>query len=562
MTQMQKCDNCGNEFAYLKGDLDTLACSECGAKHRLEYYLEQEHGTGEVLSWVMGSYSSTMLSTALRYCDSIFDYEADDFFGAVDPDSLDENDFRERCEKDIASFLCCLAAEDGAVSENEATYINAVLHSSCTSDEILDIADKFKHEDDPLTGFPKSLELVSKIENATEERFEGNDFERTRRLLRTYAQLGSELIVTDMKKDESEVEALTNYMDFLDMELEERRGEWLYLGEYSNLEFDMPIKAYVNGERCELWNLGSQTEDLSHGEKLARNNAHTSESDSLNSKDAENDGSDDAMKQLMGLVGLESVKREITTLGNLVRVRNVREQQGLKQPDLSLHMVFTGNPGTGKTTVARLLAQVYANLGVLSKGHLIEVDRSGLVAGYTGQTALKTKQVVDQAVGGILFIDEAYALTVNRNEADFGYEAVDTLLKGMEDHRGDLVVIVAGYTEPMQSFLSSNPGLRSRFNKFLDFPDYSPGELSDIFMGMCESSDMVLAGEEERRFLNDYFQKLSETCDQSFANARSVRNFFERALSCQANRLIENGTLELDSLREFKLDDLVLASEE
>lgn len=562
MTQMQKCDNCGNEFAYLKGDLDTLACSECGAKHRLEYYLEQEHGTGEVLSWVMGSYSSTMLSTALRYCDSIFDYEADDFFGAVDPDSLDENDFRERCKKDIASFLCCLAAEDGAVSENEATYINAVLHSSYTSDEILDIADKFKHEDDPLIGFPKSLGLVSKIENAVEERLEGNDFERTRRLLRTYAQLGSELIVVDMKKDESEVEALTNYMDFLDMELEERRGEWLYLGEYSNLEFDIPIKAYVNGEKCELWDLGSLTEDFSNDEKPAGGNAHMGESESLDHKDAENDSNNDAMKQLMALVGLEGVKREITTLGNLVRVRSIRRQQGLKYPNLSLHMVFTGNPGAGKTTVARLLARVYANLGVLSKGHLIEVDRSGLVAGYTGQTAIKTKQVVDRAVGGILFIDEAYALTVNRNEADFGYEAVDTLLKGMEDHRDDLVVIVAGYTEPMQSFLSSNPGLRSRFNKFLDFPDYSPGELSDIFMGMCESSDMVLAGEEERRFLNDYFQKLSETCDQSFANARSVRNFFERALSFQANRLIENGTLELDSLKEFKLDDLILASKQ
>ena len=130
---MQKCDNCGNEFAYLKGDLNTLVCSECGSKHRLEYYLEQEHGTGEVLSWVMGSYSSTMLNTALRYCDSIFDYEADDFFGAVDPGSLDEDDFHKRCKKDIAMFLCCIAAVDDIVSENEATYINAVLHSHYTS---------------------------------------------------------------------------------------------------------------------------------------------------------------------------------------------------------------------------------------------------------------------------------------------------------------------------------------------------------------------------------------------------------------------------------------------
>lgn len=505
------------------------------------------------MSWVMGSSSSTMLNTMLRSCDSIFEHEADDFSGVSNPLLFDEDGFHERCKEDIANFLCCIAAIDDAVSENEATYINAVLHSYYTSDEILEVASKFKDAGDPLIGFSKSLDAVADIENVAERRCEGEDFPRTKRMLSTYAQLGSELIVSDMNKDEDEVAALTDYMEFLDMELSVRFEMWLDLGEYSNLEFRMPIKAYVDGQECNIWDLESFEDEVSSSEPGTENESCPTSVE---------DEAKEAAEQLDKLVGLEIVKREITTLGNLVRVRNIREQQGFKQPDLSLHMAFMGNPGTGKTTVARLLAKIYASLGVLSKGHLVETDRSGLVAGYTGQTAIKTKQVVDKAVGGILFIDEAYALTVNRSETDFGFEAVDTLLKGMEDHRDDLVVIVAGYTEPMQSFLSSNPGLRSRFNKFLDFPDYSPDELVDIFMRMCESANMVLAGEDESVFLNEHFAKLAETESEDFANARSVRNYFEKVLSFQANRLVESNSFELDSLQEFKIEDLILASEQ
>ena len=189
---------------------------------------------------------------------------------------------------------------------------------------------------------------------------------------------------------------------------------------------------------------------------------------------------DELMEQLEDLVGLEEVKKDVKNLMNLVKVRKLRQENDLPVPPMSLHMVFMGNPGTGKTTVARLVSGLYAAIGVLSKGQLVEVDRSGLVAGYVGQTALKTQEVIKSALGGVLFIDEAYSLS-SGGENDFGREAIETILKAMEDHRDDLIVIVAGYTGPMEKFLTSNPGLESRFNKYFFFPDYNGEQLMAIF---------------------------------------------------------------------------------
>jgi len=251
------------------------------------------------------------------------------------------------------------------------------------------------------------------------------------------------------------------------------------------------------------------------------------------------------MDELEGLVGLSDVKKEVHSLVNLIHIRKMRKDKGLPSPDMSYHMVFTGAPGTGKTTVARLIAGIYKELGVLSKGQLVEVDRSGLVAGYVGQTALKVSDVVKKALGGVLFIDEAYSLVQPGNANDFGQEAIDTLVKLMEDHRDDLVVIVAGYTDEMKEFLKSNTGLVSRFNRFIEFSDYTNDELVKIMLVMADKMEIKLSDDTVTK-LTAYLSGMTEKDRKIFGNARGIRNLFEKMLVGQANRLasIEEPTIE------------------
>lgn len=243
---------------------------------------------------------------------------------------------------------------------------------------------------------------------------------------------------------------------------------------------------------------------------------------------------EELMDKLNNMIGLEGVKHEVNTLINMIKVDEFRKSRGFKTSNVSKHLVFLGNPGTGKTTVARLLSKIYNRLGVLKKGQLVEVDRAGLVAGYVGQTAIKTKEKIDEAMGGILFIDEAYTLA--KGGTDFGQEAIDTLLKAMEDNRDNLVVIVAGYSEPMETFLESNPGLKSRFNKYIEFEDYTAEELFEIFISFCDSVGMKLNSEAEE-YLKEYLHKLVSNKPENFANGREMRNLFETAIQNQANRI-------------------------
>ena len=261
----------------------------------------------------------------------------------------------------------------------------------------------------------------------------------------------------------------------------------------------------------------------------------------------------DPMDQLNALIGLTTIKHDVAELTDFAKVQKMRKDAGLKSVPVSLHLVFSGNPGTGKTTVARILGKLYKKIGILSGGQLIEVDRSGLVAGYVGQTAIKTQEQIKKALGGVLFIDEAYSLS--KKDDPFGEEAIDTILKAMEDNRDNLVVIVAGYTEPMEKFINSNPGLKSRFNKYIEFPDYTIEELEAIFYQNCERYDYIV-NEEIKHHIHDMIVARKFTKLENFANAREVRNMFEEIITNQARRVAALESPTEEDMKTIELEDL------
>ena len=264
----------------------------------------------------------------------------------------------------------------------------------------------------------------------------------------------------------------------------------------------------------------------------------------------------DPYEELDELIGLETVKEEVRSLANFVKVQKMRSDKGLKTPKMSYHLVFTGSPGTGKTTVARIVARIYKDLGILKKGHTVETDRSGLVAEYMGQTAVKTNHIVDSALNGVLFIDEAYSLVPDgKGNGDYGQEAISTLLKRMEDDRDKLVVIIAGYPQEMKRFIESNPGLKSRFNRYINFPDYTAAELLDIFKLYMRKNEYTMNAETER-YLFNRLEYIVEHKDRNFGNARYVRNVFEKVIQNQANRISHRHNLGKDELTLINIEDI------
>ncbi len=268
----------------------------------------------------------------------------------------------------------------------------------------------------------------------------------------------------------------------------------------------------------------------------------------------ENKTLDQALKELHDLIGLTEVKEEIQTLVNFVKIQQQRELQGLKVNSISYHIVFTGNPGTGKTTVARLLAQIYKELGLISKGHLVETDRSGMIAEYAGQTAVKVNKVVDEALDGVLFIDEAYSL-VGESKDDYGKEAVATLIKRMEDDRKRLIVVLAGYSKEMENFIETNPGFKSRINRYIDFRDYGSEEMLDIFKLFLKQSQYKLDAAASAK-AQHIFETAYSTRDKSFGNGRFVRNVFEKSLENQANRLAKLTDIDRKVLIQIEAEDI------
>ena len=263
----------------------------------------------------------------------------------------------------------------------------------------------------------------------------------------------------------------------------------------------------------------------------------------------------DPYQELDELIGLESVKEEVHTLANFAKIQQQRKAQGLKVPKMSFHLVFTGSPGTGKTTVARIVARIYKDLGILKSGHTVETDRSGLVAEYVGQTAVKTNAVIDSALNGVLFIDEAYALVPMNAGSDYGQEAISTLLKRMEDDRDKLVVIIAGYPDEMKRFIDSNPGLQSRFTRYINFPDYTDQELFDIFKLYLNKNQYTMT-DDAAQLLKANLDYVVAHKTKNFGNARYVRNIFERAVEQQANRLSSKLSISNDELSVLTREDI------
>lgn len=419
---------------------------------------------------------------------------------------------RECIKKDLCSFLIYLIAADEKITWQEATVIQDYTGYNYTIDEIQHIIVEGKiGGEDFEREIPMSMQVFVKADNRLKT-------EAGEALLTIYECLGQVILTCDNEKTDNKKQKLIKYLTLLEN--------------------------YINGEVKEEVLL--KAEERVFGD----------ENSALSISSEKGDESvEELLNELNSLTGLEDVKKDVNSLINLLRIRKIREERGMKQIPMSLHLVFSGNPGTGKTTVARLLAKIYHKLGVLSEGNLVEVDRAGLVGGYIGQTAIKVQEVVQKSLGGILFIDEAYSLTVNKSEKDFGLEAVDTLLKAMEDHRDDLIVIVAGYPDLMNQFLDSNPGLRSRFNKFINFADYKPEELVDIFKNMCNKSEYK-ATSDCLEYVCKYFEKRYIMREANFANGRDVRNFFEMAVVNQANRLSGDIDISNEELEEITLADV------
>ena len=420
--------------------------------------------------------------------------------------------------REMMEFALYLADADGVITQEEQDLIKDTLQLKMRADEVTDMRRRIAAQGGSYGSTrPRAMKYFILADAGKKIGNDPNKYQNAQILADTYKLFAEHILATKDNAGEKETNRMTQYVTMLETFLKEYGVFYT-----SNFKLIKPKPLLV--ER--------KVVDPSDQENV-----------------------DKLMESLNSLIGLDRVKKDIAGIVDLIRVQKMREAKGMKTADISKHMVFYGNPGTGKTTVARLLGKIFQGLGVLKGGQLIEVDRGGLVCGYVGQTAIKTQEVIDKAMDGVLFIDEAYTLNVGKGENDFGQEAVDTLLKAMEDNRDRLIVIVAGYEEPMDEFLDSNPGLKSRFNKYIRFDDYSPEQLIKILEGMCSGKDYKLSPE-ARQAAIDYFDNCLRTQAENFANAREVRNFLEKAITNHATRVVSIKEPTEEDLCTIIVDDV------
>lgn len=476
----------------------------------------------------MNSHLKNAIDTAYTLCDAL---EKTDVW-----DSSNNYSAREIFRGELFHFLLNLSFSDAKLTQAESKFIKDYLGYDYSTKEMREYA--VANNNKVLrftTNIPYCFKAFVKADNLIDQ-----VNETSKLILNLYKELGNEFINCDSHADFNEQYTLKSFCDKLQTYIDE---------------------TFIKSVNMTLGNLNDQTKKVnlpkeSYQLEVENNNV---QNEIKNQEKTELKKQEKTLNELLDelntLIGLEKVKADVNSLINLVKIRTIRKERGLESPAMSLHMVFSGNPGTGKTTIARLLSQIYKAMGLLSKGHLTEVDRSSLVGGYVGQTAIKVQSVIEKSKGGVLFIDEAYSLTVNRSATDYGFEAVDTLLKSMEDNRDDLIVIVAGYTEPMEEFLDSNPGLKSRFNKFINFDDYSPEELIGILKLKAKKSSLTLS-EAAEKYSFDFFTKRCENKPENYANARDVRNYFEKSLVNQADRLAKLDNITNEQLSTIELEDV------